>query len=104
MLRRRALVLAAPGLLLIGAVLVVDVLPLVNCEFCPKVALRSRSIACGIEGVTGIGWIDRLNDFLAGGGTYGWVGHVLRDPQCRVCLGQGRITLVASWTARGSSP
>jgi hypothetical protein len=50
MLRRRTLVLAALGLLLIAAVLVVDVLPLVKCKFCPKAALRSRSIACGIEG------------------------------------------------------
>lgn len=94
------------GILSIGiAVYWIGFRPSVPCVRCSN--SNFSSIGCGIEGVTGIGWLDRLVDTVAGGHTYHWVGHRMLHPSnnCPYCHGTGAITPLRSWinTKNGES-
>jgi hypothetical protein len=98
--RRQTFVIAAIGFLVVVAALIINVIPLVTCEQCPR---EMSGFGCGIEGVSGIRWIDHIYDSVVGGGTYRWVGHPIRTKHCLVCLGRGKITLLKAWTSKNNN-
>jgi len=101
MTRRANIILAAAvGLLLTSFVTVAWAVPLAECQDCTRESMIG--FGCGIEGVTGISWVDRIYNKLAGGRTYRWVGHPIYARQCATCLGKRKVTLVQKWTRPSS--
>jgi hypothetical protein len=94
---RRPMALVGATVLIATAVYWIGFRPSEPCARCSR--NTTYGIACGIEGATGIRWIDRVVDFIAGGNTYHWVGHKMQvtSNSCPDCHGTGGITHLGSW-------